>query len=827
MPEEGTSRSSSAAGAPPLAGLCVLDLATDRAELTGRVLADLGARVIKVEPPSGTPSRRRAPFANEDGESLYWTAVGSGKRSIVLDLDDRAGVESLRRLAGRSDVLIESFDPGWMASRGLGYEDLEPANPGLVYVSITPYGQDGPKSRWPATDLTAEAAGGLISLQGDGDRPPLPVGFPQAAFHAGTQAAADALVAVFERDRSGRGQHLDLSMQTAVIWTLMNATGFPPNVGSDPPGTCDTRDRPPPEIFPGLPAPPRVWPCADGYALFTPALGGIGARTLDSFVRWMEEEGALPEGLRGRDWTTWLTDLPEGRLTAADAAAVLEATGDFLLQRTKRELMDRAVSDSMLLSPIRSLPDVAADPQLKERSYWRTVDGVRRTGPFVRFGRTPLASTGRAPALGEHQHEAVASSSAAPAWPAVAPDRSGRERRPFSGVRVADFAWIGAGPMVTKQLADHGATVVHVESALRPDVLRLAQPSKDGVLGIDRSQFMANFNTSKVGLALNLTTDGGYELARKLVDWADIVVESFTPGTMKSFGLDWETLSAGRPDLIMMSSCLRGQTGPERTYAGFGAHGAALAGLHHITGWPDRPPDGPWGAYTDFIAPRYSLAALTAAMLERKRSGLGQYIDFSQIEAALHFMEPLLLDLFVNGVAAEADGDRSRESSPHGVFRSAGHERYIAIAVEHSRQWQALRRVAGIEGFGGPRFDDVAVRRESEEAIGKAIATWSSEVDAFEAERLLVEAGVPAAVVQRPSDLYDDPQLSHRDFFVPCEHSVMGPTPYDGPTSIYSATPPQLTAAPCLGEHTEYVLKEILGISEEQVIEYAARGCLE
>ncbi len=829
MFEEKKGQPSPAAGSPPqpLSGLRVLDLATDRAELTGRVLSDLGAEVIKVEPPEGSPGRRRAPFSHDGGESLYWAAVGCGKRSVVLDLETVEGVAALRGLAGGADVLIESFDPGWMASRGLGYADLEEDNPRLVYVSVTPYGQDGPKSLWPATELTVEAAGGLISLQGDGDRRPIPVGFPQAAFHAGTQAAADALVALFERDRSGRGQHLDLSMQAAVIWTLMNATGFPPNVGTDPPATCDTRDRPPPEIVPGVPAAGRVWTCADGYALFTPTLGGIGARTLDAFVRWMEGEDAIPERLSGKDWTAWTTDVAEGRLAAEDVGAVLQAADAFIRTRTKRQLMERAVQDSMLLAPIYNLPEVAADPQLRARDYWREVDGVWRTGPFVRFGRTPLGDPGRAPELGEHQSVLKAAGRGLDVLETEDPVGAGSPRRPFDGLRVADFAWIGAGPIVTKQLADHGATVVHVESALRPDVLRFGQPAKDGVLGLDRSQFMANFNSSKLGLALNLTTPGGYELARKLVDWADIVVESFTPGTMKSFGLDWATLSEGRPDLIMMSSCLRGQTGPESTYAGFGAHGAALAGLHYITGWPDRPPDGPWGAYTDFIAPRYSLAALLAAMIERSRSGRGQYIDFSQVEAALHYMEPLLLDFFVNGRPAEPAGDRSLDSSPHGIFPCAGHERYLAIEVSDKAQWRGLRGVVGLGAFSGPEFDDVASRRAAEDGIREAISAWSSSRQSFEAECLLVNAGVPAAVVQRPTDLYADPQLAYREFFVPCLHSEMGPTPYDGPMSIFSATPPRLTAAPCLGEHTDQVLREILGLGEEEIIEYAAQGCLE
>ena len=198
---------------------------------------------------------------------------------------------------------------------------------------------------------------------------------------------------------------------------------------------------------------------------------------------------------------------------------------------------------------------------------------------------------------------------------------------------------MGVGPLIAKALADHGATVVHVESAIRPDVLRLGPPFKDGIAGLDRSQFQANFNSSKMSLALNLAMAEGQEVARRLIAWSDVVLESFVPGVLRDFGFTYEALAKDRPELIMLSTCLNGQTGPYATYRGFGTQGSTLSGLHGLTGWPDRPPKGTWGAYTDFIAPRYGVATLTAAILERTRSGLGQYIDLGQVEAAIHFLE--------------------------------------------------------------------------------------------------------------------------------------------------------------------------------------------
>ncbi|HAM47282.1 MAG TPA: hypothetical protein DCO73_06065, partial [Alphaproteobacteria bacterium] len=222
-----------------LNGVRVIDLANARAEMAGRVLADLGAEVIKVEPPEGSAARFLPPFEqgreNDPDASLYWAAMGRGKQCMTLDLQSPDDRDRLLELISGADILIESFDPGYLAEFGLGYAELHKRNPTLVYVSVTPFGQDGPAARDPATSLTLEAAGGLLGLQGDGDRPPVPISFPQAAYHAGVQAAADAVIALNARDRTGAGQHLDVSMQACMVWCLMNATGFPPNEGRDVP----------------------------------------------------------------------------------------------------------------------------------------------------------------------------------------------------------------------------------------------------------------------------------------------------------------------------------------------------------------------------------------------------------------------------------------------------------------------------------------------------------------------------------------------------------------------------------------------------------------
>ncbi|MBM3141361.1 MAG: hypothetical protein FJZ92_14415, partial [Chloroflexi bacterium] len=638
---------------PPalLDGLRVLDLATPRAEYAGRVLADLGAEVLKVEPPGGAEARRLPPFderPGHEGRSLAWAALALGKRSVVIDLDAEAGRERLRALAARADVLLESHDPGWMAARGLGFEALAAVNLALVYVSVAPFGQAGPKSAWPATDLTLEAACGRMSIQGDLDRVPVPVGYPQAAFHAGAQAAADALIALNERALSGRGQHLDTSIQAVMVWTLMDGTGYPTSQGADPPGGGEDRAH----AGPGgrTAAPIR---CRDGWVIATVQPMQLGAM-MPGVIAGLGADATAE--VAGADWAAFARMLERGVVEPNEYRLAVGALSQLVATRTKAELIAWAAQHDVQLAPVNTARDLLGDEQLAARGYWREVGDLTHAGPPALLSRTLIRYARAAPALGEGEEVAArwlagdrppfapdpfalsrstgaggpgeasnartgpapsipfpfaASASSGPSAPSASkregggdPDRLGEA---FAGLRVADFSWVAAGPIVVKALADHGATVVRVESATRLDLLRRLPPFKDGVPGPNRAYWYNNVNTSKLGLALDLSTAEGRGVARRLVDWADVVVESFTPGTMARFGLGYGAVSHERPDLIMLSTCLLGQTGPRATYAGYGSHGAAIAGLHAITGWPDRPPTGPAGPYTDVVAPRLAV----------------------------------------------------------------------------------------------------------------------------------------------------------------------------------------------------------------------------
>ena len=808
-----------------LAGVRVLDLANERAELAGRLLADLGAEVLKVEPPGGVRSRRLPPFDERPGipesASLYWASVGVGKLSAVLDLSQSADRERLLGLTRVADIFVESEEPGTLDALGLGYESLAALNPRLVYLSVTPYGLRGPKARWPASELTLEAAGGRLALQGDPDRPPIPIGYPQAAFHAGARAAADAIIALNEREHSGRGQHLDASMQEAVLLTLMNYAGYPPLTGGDPPGLGDDRGSP----SGATRTSPGMVECADGYVQVANITPMSLARVLpESVLPALEERGEAQPDLDAIDWPNWPALVREGKARPEQVAVVNAALRAFMQPMTKSEIMAWAWENDVILGPVNLTRDLLTNPQLAARNFWQRLGPYVQPASAVRASRTPIEFDRPAPALGQDQ-ATVDQWLSLPGAKLSPPDPGPRLGEAFDGLKVADFSWVAVGPICAKALADHGATVVRIESSTRVDFVRTLQPFQDNVVGINRSHFMNNLNTSKLGVALNLQTPEGLALARQICDWADVVVENFTPGTMKRLGLDYETLSRDRPGLIMLSACLMGQTGPWASFAGYGPQGASISGFRAITGWPDRPPVGPAGPYSDVIAPHYGIAALAAALLYRRRTGIGQHIDVSQVEAAIHFLEPLVLDETVNGRTAPAAGHSSLTAVPHGVYPTAGTERYIAIAVEIPAQWRALKTIAPLSSFKDKRFDDAAERRRVNDEIDAVLRAWTRGWQRYDLEALLVQAGVPAAVAQRPSELHQDANLAARGFFVTLQHSECGAVPYDGLMTRFSAKKTMLhKAAPCVGEDTEFVLSRLLGIDDDRIADYAAAG---
>ena len=399
----------------------------------------------------------------------------------------------------------------------------------------------------------------------------------------------------------------------------------------------------------------------------------------------------------------------------------------------------------------------------------------------------------------------------------------------LDGLKVADFAWVGVGPLTSQYLADYGATVIKVESVARPDTLRLTTPLKDNIAHLDRGGLFNDFNSSKYGITLNLAHPEGQAVGRRLVEWADVVTDSFTPGVMKRFGLDYESVKTYRPDIVYYSTCMLGQTGPNCHLPGFGNVLSAMAGFVHLTGWEDRDPVGPAGAWTDYMSHKVLAAALLAAISHQRRTGKGAYIDQAQWEIGALFNAPLLMDTASAGTSYTRRGNRAFRAAPHGVYPCTGHDRWCAIAVFTQDEWMALCDAIGDPSLASdPRFATAEARKRNEDELDVIVGAWTSERRAEEVMETLQRAGVRAGLVENGRDLHEDPQLRHRRHFVKVEHTTVGPYHCRNFGFRLSRTPSEPRwAAPALGEHNAFVYQEILGYSDDEIARFAREGVIE
>ncbi|MBN1256038.1 MAG: CoA transferase [Deltaproteobacteria bacterium] len=399
----------------------------------------------------------------------------------------------------------------------------------------------------------------------------------------------------------------------------------------------------------------------------------------------------------------------------------------------------------------------------------------------------------------------------------------------LAGIRVLDFSWAGAGPFVTKFLADFGAEIIKVESRKRPDIGRLTPPFAGGINHPDRSALYLHTNASKLSITLNIQHPKGKEIVKKIVGIADIVMENFTPGVMERLGFTYKELIKIKPDLIMASSSIYGQTGPKSRLSGFGNTGYSISGHYLLTGWSDREPVSPGVAYADIVQPVFTISAILAALDYRKRTGKGQYIDSTQVETMVQCIAPAMLDYFANGRVATRLGNRSPYASPHGIFPCKGDDRWCALAVFNEEEWHGLcQAMKNPPWTRDAKFATLAARKENEDELESLIAEWTIAYDRDELTTMLQKAGVPSGPAQNGSDLVDrDPQLRERQSFIKLTHPVMGEVNHPTPAIKLSATPPHMKTSPCLGEHNEYVYKELLGIPEQEYNELVNEGVFE
>lgn len=805
----------------------VLDLTDDRGDLTGFVLAQLGAEVIAIEPGDDRNTGDHGPYLGDRPDPEHrvrrW-AYGRGKKSV------RSAAVDLAALVATADVVLTS------GTRPVDLDAFRELHPALITVAISAFGSDGPKAGWLADDLTLAAASGQAVLTGDADRPPVRISEPQAFLHAAADAAVAVLAALNERSRSGLGQHLDVSAQQSFMAAtqfhmLASAVGAPLGrrlSGGQRIGPYELR---------------FVYRARDGHVSILFLFGDMIGRFTQRLMTWIHEEGYCSDELAGQDYVSFFELLFSGRLDPSVLDEATAALAAFVATRTKAELLAAARERRLLIAPVATMREVLDFEQFAFDEFWDEVSvdlpsptdtvptgPLRLPGPWARAG-VPLRRFGPPAAIGAHDHELATMLQRRPdVPPQPAGQRSAptgeRGPRALDGLKILDLSWVLAGPGATRILADHGATVVRVESEVRTDPMRAAGPFMAGLGGPDDTVLWHCVAAGKYGLQLDLSTEAGRSVAHRLVRWADVVYESFTPGVMDRMGLGFETLRALNPSVVLVSTSLMGQQGPFADFSGFGNLAAAITGFVGLTGWPDRDPAGPFTAYTDYVSPRFAALAILAAHDHARRTGEGQHIDLSQAEASLHFLSPALLELQVGHREATRNGNRDRYRAPHGIYPAgaAGEDRWIAVSCSGDTEW---RRLCGMLERPDLATMDTPERHRRANELDRVLSGWTAGQDPERLAERLQLAGVAAHAVQHAPQCLADPQLAHRGQFSRAPHAVHGMAWVEGPTVRFSRTPGFAAwAGPPLGHHTMEVLTTMAGLDEIAVAELVVAGAI-
>lgn len=402
-------------------------------------------------------------------------------------------------------------------------------------------------------------------------------------------------------------------------------------------------------------------------------------------------------------------------------------------------------------------------------------------------------------------------------------------RLPLSNVRIADFTWLGAGSFTTKIFADYGADVIKIESGQRLDALRKSPPYKDRIEGVNRSGYFADRNSSKRSITLNLKTEEGRALARRIIMESDVVANNFSPGVMEKFDLGYDAVSAIKPDIVYLSMSMQGQEGPEAHYLGYGLTMGALTGLHNSAGLPDREPTGTGTNYPDHIPnPTHAAFAVLAALRHRRRTGQGQHIDLAQIEPTICLLGPSVVAYTANRDTPVRVGNQHAAYAPYGVFPCRGEDRWIALGARTDGQWHALLdALQGAQLAQDVRFASAPSRWAHRAELNNELAALTRGFDRDGLMKSLHEIGVPAGAVNDAGDVLADPQLAHRQHWVRLEHPEMGMTTYSALPMRLSRTPsePRLPA-PMLGQHTEQICRDLLGMPDMEINDLRQKGVL-
>ncbi|MGW1208791.1 CoA transferase [Streptomyces sp. NPDC002499] len=753
----------------------VVELSSPFTRFAGRLLVGLGHEVVLVEPPEGDGTRREL-----DGDAfVHWHA---GKRSVVP-----ASREELRGLLRGADVLLDG-SPGGAEALVDGCEDL-------VHVRVTPFGLLGPRTDWQGTDLVVAALGGMLAQVGDSDGPPLRLPEQQAEQLAGVNAAIAALLGLRAR-RTGPGQLADVSAQACVAAALEAGTLAYLHEDRVPPR--------PGRVHPLVPH--GLFRAADGYLG-----GGLGGspRMWDALLDWLREEDAAADLTEPR----WQDPVERKK----HQEHVFKVVQDFVGTWPKAEFAERAQARKLPWAAVDLPHELPDNPQLAARGFFTRVgtpEGERTDlgFPFAfpegrRVRELEVRGVGADQELlhaGPRTERPVQQAFVQPA---------------LHGIRVLDLTWVLAGPYCTKILADHGADVIKVESAGRPDPTRFApfmHLSRGPHTDPNTNGYFNEVNRNKRSIALDTRTDDGIAVLRELIARSDVLVENFSSTVMRKLGLDYEELRRINPDLVYVSMSGMGHTGPRNGWVSYADTVSASGGLTGLTGWGPDDVVGVIYGHGDIVAGLQAALATVAALEHRAVTGRGQHIDLSQLEAIAAHMGTSLL----GGPKVKPSGNTHPSWSPQGVYRCLGADRWLAVSVRDDHEWAALCEVIGRPELAtDERTRTAEARRAAADLVDAALGEWTRTLPADTAAEALQAHGVPAGAVQDGRELVEhDPQLRARGFYVRKDHPVAGAFLHEGVPIRLARTPGGIReAAPVLGADTDAVLSEVAGFSAERI----------
>jgi crotonobetainyl-CoA:carnitine CoA-transferase CaiB-like acyl-CoA transferase len=774
-----------------LAGLRVVEVGGEiAAPYATKLLADLGAAVTKVEPPTGDPLRAWSPVAGEgEPAGLLFDYLNGGKRSAIADLGTEEGRRALQAEVAAADVLIESLGAG--ALERVGLELTAP----LAVVRISDFGQHGPYVGRPTSGLVLQALGAWVSSHGVPEIDPVQVGLRLHEFVAGTFAAAAALTAVRAARLGSDAVTVDLSTIECLVGTLP----YPNLVMEDmlSAGLAPPQSR----HFPL----PGIVRCRDGWV-------GINALTGQHFA-----DACAMFGLE--EYADRQPELAEGGPALTEFFARLEP---WLLARDAAEVVELSQAFRVPAAPVGDGRMMLEYAQFRERPFFVTERDRTLPGPPYRLGATPAARPGPAPALGR--------ADPIPAPTPPAPLSGGTGALPFAGLRVLDLGTFWAGPYCTMYLGALGADVIKVESIRRPDGFRFqgANPAL-GVDWYERGGVFAGTNLNKRGVTLDLTTAEGRALMRTLLERADVLLENFSARVIEQFELGYEQVRSVKPDIVMVRMPGFGLTGPWRDYVGWAMVIEQATGMASVTGPRDRPMHP--GGLADPVIGMHAAVAIQAALAHRERTGEGQLIEVAQLETGANLTAELLLEWSAHQRLLPRLANRDPHAAPQGVYQCSAGERgpeWVAITVADDAQWGALTQVIGRDDWRrDPGLADVAGRRDRHDKLDEGLAAWTHARPVGVTVDALVGVGVPAARVLSVPSMFDDSQLTARAYYVTLDHPRTGRRRYPGwPMQFSFAEAAQRFGAPTLGQDNAAVLGGELGVDADELASLANAGVI-